>query len=168
MGSAFFFNENLEFPNILNGLPGDYLSNEILETVCTSQGESIFFTTNLMINQKMDLRKLLYLLKDHVDFFRWEPPEKQEVTPVNIILNLLKVSKSTGGVFKMFKVSKNLLLKSNWVGRLGGRGKIEASNGELVFLVATETGLEMEGDEGSEDGSEDEDDEDEEEEEEKF
>ena len=38
----------------IHGLPGAYLSNEILETVCTVSG----IQTNLMIDKDMDLRKL--------------------------------------------------------------------------------------------------------------
>ena len=163
--------DELGYDISLFGLPGDYLSNLILETVCTFGGIGAVFTTNLMIDQKMDLRKLIRLLNDNVDYrtihFNWdlqsEDSENQEVAPVvNTILELL-----AGGGFLSFEVPKKLLLQSDWVGRLGGRGKVESSKYQKVLVEKTEMGLKMNDDneddseegseEGSEDGSEDED-----------
>ena len=155
------------------GLPGLHLTHEILETVSTSKGKNVLFesNTNLMIDQAMVLRKLTCLLKNHIDHFYWfgslmssEDPEKQEIAPLNAILDLL--DSNSNGAFETFEIPKSLLLKSNWVQRLGGRAEMKASSWDVLKIAHTETGLEWERDdeEESEDGGEEDQDEDGEEE----
>ena len=160
-GTITFLKRTLEEEGTLSiyGLPGLHLTDEILETVCTSKGKyALFaFSTNLMINQGMDIRKLTCLLKDHVYYFNWfgnmmsEDSKKQEMAPLNTILDLL--DRKSNGVFDTFDIPKILLLRSNWVKRLGGRAKLEALNGDVVKIVHSETGLRLGKDE--EEGSED-------------
>ena len=99
----------------------------------------------------MDLRKLACLLKDHVEVLNWdlllEDSEQQEVAPLNAILDLL--ASKNNGLFNSLNVPKPLLLKSKWVGRLGGEAKLEAEYGDVVNINHnssswdTEPGLEM-------------------------
>ena len=99
----------------------------------------------------MDLRKLACLLKDHVEVLNWdlqpEDSEQQEVAPLNTILDLL--ASKNNGLFNSLKVPKPLLLKSKWVGRLGGEAKLEAEYGDVVYINHntsswdTEPGLEI-------------------------
>ena len=63
------------------------------------------------------------------------------MAPLNAILDLLG-SKGNGN-FDALHVSKNLLLKSNWVGRLGGKAMVEARYGDLINIFKTRTGLKM-------------------------
>ena len=117
----------------------------------------------------------IYQLKDHVhvDHLRWEmrskDSEKQEVAPFDAILDLL--GSKNNGAFCSLAVPKNLLLKSSWVERLGGRAKVESSNEAnegLIQIVHTKTGLEIEEDSEDEGGSENEDDEEEDKDEEDY
>ena len=129
------------------GLPGVYLSNKILETAFTVSG----IHTNLMIDQDMDLRQLTRQLKDHVTYLHWVVKDsvKQQVAPFNAILDLL--GSKSNGAFRLLEVPKNLLLKSSWLERLGGRAKIESSYEDLITIAHTETGLEIEDDLDDED-----------------
>lgn len=123
------------------GLPGVYLSNELLETVCSSVKEGVVeLTTNLKIDQSMDLGTLTCLLKDNVHYLHWdlhwdsEDLEKQEVAPLNAILDVLLGSASQGK-FESLEVPKSLLLKSDRVGRLGGRANVEAAqDGDCIRI----------------------------------
>ena len=161
--STTFLKKTLKIPGkektmSIYGLPGVCMSNEMLETLlCTTKGENVSFYTNLMIDQNMDLGKLTCLMMDHVKFLSWDMnPEdwrKQEAAPVNAILDLL--GSKNNGIFEELEVPKILLLKSGWVGRLGGRGKVESLDRDFIHIAHAETGLVME------DGEEDEDDEDE-------
>ena len=123
------------------GVPGLHLTNEILETVCTISSKPVDLATNLIIDQKMDLRKLA----NAVDFLDLdmlpEDWEEQEVTPLNAILDLQ--DGNDNGVFGALAVPKNLLLKSKWVERLGGRAKLETSIGNVIYTVHTRTGLQI-------------------------
>ena len=80
-----------------------------------------------------------------VDFLDWdmmsEDSEKQEVAPLNAMLDLQ--DGKDNGVFEGFAVPKILLLKSNWVERLGGKAKVEESGGDgnVIYTAHTPTGL---------------------------
>ena len=123
------------------GLPGLHLTNEILETICTISRKPVDLATNLTIDLKLDLRKLA----SSVDFLEWdmvaEEWEEQEVAPLNAILNLQ--DGKDNGVFEGLAVPKNLLLKSSWVERLGGKSTLEASigSGNVIYTAHTRTGL---------------------------
>ena len=125
--------------------PGHYLTIETLETACNITRENVFFKTNLLIDQNMDLRKLTCLLKDYICDLKWhvqsEDSEKQKVAPLNAILDLL--GSEGNGDFEALHVSKKLLLKSNWVGRLGGRAMVEARDGDVINIFKTTSGLKM-------------------------
>ena len=54
--------------------------------------------------------------------------ESQEVSPINAILDLL--GSGNHGAFLLLGLPIELLLKSHWVERLGGRGKVEAHEDE--------------------------------------
>ena len=134
------------------GLPGVCLTNEILETAFKALAYyCVLFNTNLITHKNMDLRKLACLLKDHVEVLNWdlllEDSEQQEVAPLNAILDLL--ASKNNGLFNSLNVPKPLLLKSKWVGRLGGEAKLEAEYGDVVYINHntsswdTEPGLEM-------------------------
>ena len=121
---------------LIYGLPGLHLTNEILETICTRK--PAFFSTNLLIDQNVDLKKLAGSLV----FLSWDvDPEKQEVAPLNAILDLQ--GGQDYGVFLGLDVPKDLLLKSNWVGRLGGRARVEESIDNMICVLHTENGLEI-------------------------
>ena len=123
------------------GVPGLHLTNEILETICTISRKPVDLATNLMIDQKINLKKLAC----SVDFLDWdmmsEDSEKQEVAPLNAMLDLQ--DGKDNGVFEGFAVPKILLLKSNWVERLGGKAKVEESGGDgnVIYTAHTPTGL---------------------------
>ena len=134
------------------GLSGVCLTNEILEAAFKALAYyCVLFNTNLITHKNMDLRKLACLLKDHVEVLNWdlqpEDSEQQEVAPLNAILDLL--ASKNNGLFNSLNVPKPLLLKSNWVGRLGGEAKLEAEYGDVVYINHntsswdTEPGLEM-------------------------
>jgi hypothetical protein len=121
---------------VIYGLPGLHLTNEILETICTNQ--RAFFSTNILIDQNVDLKKLAGFLV----FFSWfVDPEKQEVTPLNAILDLQ--GGKDNGAFLGLDVPKDLLLSSNWVGSLGGRARVEESTRTMICILHTENGLEI-------------------------
>ena len=109
-----------------------------------------------MIDQNIDLKKLACPLKDYVHDLKWYiqsiDSEKQKAAPLNAILDQLA---SKNDNFDAVHISKKLLLKSNWVGRLGGRALVEARDGNLINIFKTRTGLKM----LDEDGEESEDDE---------
>ena len=134
------------------------LSYEVLENICTSSNVEnfpgdenlLFFRTNLMIDQNIDLKKLKYLLKNHVDLMHWlidmENVEDQAVAPLNAILDQLhgraydqSCDLETGedhGVFLQLTLPKQLLLKSHWVERLGGKEKVnEVDSDNLLANV---------------------------------
>ena len=134
------------------------LSYEVLENICTSSNVEnfpgdenlLFFRTNLMIDQNIDLKKLKYLLKNHVDLMHWlidmENVEDQAVAPLNAILDQLhgraydqSCDLETGedhGVFLQLTLPKQLLLKSHWVERLGGEEKVnEVDSDNLLANV---------------------------------
>ena len=116
------------------------LSYEILEHICTFFDEPIqFFRTDIMVDQNFDLSKLQNLLKNHVIRMQWnldlDDVEDQDVAPLNAILDQLhgrdngqSCDMETGedhGVFLQLSLPKQLLLKSNWVERLGGKEKVD-------------------------------------------
>ena len=134
------------------GLSGVCLTNEILEAAFKALAYyCVLFNTNLITHKNMDLRKLACLLKDHVEVLNWdlllEDSEQQEVAPLNAILDLL--ASKNNGLFNSLNVPKPLLLKSKWVGRLGGEAKLEAEYGDVVYINHnssswdTEPGLEI-------------------------
>ena len=113
----------------ISGLPGVQMSYEILEAICWNKTSPLMFRTNLIIGQNMDVLKLTEFLKHHVRL--WDigimmekDLESQEVAPINAILDLL--GSGNHGAFLLLGLPIELLLKSHWVERLGGRGKVEA------------------------------------------
>ena len=121
----------------INGLSSVSLSYEVLETIFTMSENFIDFTTSLMIDKNIDTTKLKDLLKHHVSTMILdvddEDVETQDVAPVNAILELLggqncDMLPSDVGHDRMFTglmLTKELLLKSHWVERLGGRRKVD-------------------------------------------
>ena len=65
------------------------------------------------------------------------------MAPINAILDVL--GSKDPGVFHSLTLPKDLLLKSHWVQRLGGRVKVEGLDGDNPFLttVHTKSGLEI-------------------------
>ena len=133
-GTNAFIGKTLTYgPNVgtieINGLPGVQLSNEVVETLYTISRKNPIgsLNTNLMIGQKIDLEKLMSLLKHVGELERRinvEDCDNQEVAPVNAILDLLG-SKDHGN-FDSLLLPKELLLKSQFLVRLGGRANVEA------------------------------------------
>ena len=99
-----------------------------------------------MIDQNIDLPKQ-NLLKNHVDHMHWpidkENEKDQDVAPLNAILDQLhgreygqSCDMETGedhGVFLQLSLPKQLLLKSNWVERLGGKEKVDEFGSDYFF-----------------------------------
>ena len=132
----------------LHGLAGITLSYEVLKTICTTfKQNTLIFNTNLMIDQNIDPINLKDLLKHHVTYMNWEINEEdlenQGMAPINAILDVL--GSKDPGVFHSLTLPKDLLLKSHWVQRLGGRVKVEGLDGDNPFLttVHTKSGLEI-------------------------
>ena len=153
----------------ISGPSGVQLSNEVAETICTNSKKPIFIVdTYLTIGQNMDLEKLMQVLKHVISLgLNVKDCDNQALAPINTILDLL-ASKDHGKLDYVF-LSKELLLKSHWLERLGGRAKVEAfvTDAPYFQIKHTQTGLKIvdpyNWDEGSEDeGSEDEGSEDEE------
>ena len=98
----------------------------------------LFFRTNLMIDQNIDLSKLQNLLKNHVYLMHWHidmfSVEDQDVAPLNAILDQLDgreygqscnlETSEDHGMFSQLSLPKELLLKSHWVERLGGKEEL--------------------------------------------
>ena len=122
----------------------DYLSYEVLETICKEKPIH-FGVSNLMID-KSNMTKLAHLLKHNVRSMQWlKTNENQDVASLNVLLDLL--DSKDPGMFKKLFVEKDLLLKSHWVEKLGGKSKVEASaikvaRTSIVSLWA-ELGLKM-------------------------
>ena len=139
----------------INGLSSVSLSYEVLETIFTMSEDFIYFTTSLMIDKNIDTTKLKDLLKHHgASTFDMERVETQDVAPVNAILDLLDgqscdLEEGHVGHDQMFTklmLTKELLLKSHWVERLGGRRKvddIEDEDDSIVVLHDHEFGLRL-------------------------
>ena len=88
--------------------------------------------------------------------------ENQELVPINAILDLL--GSKDHGKFKLLGLPKELVVKSDWLERLGGRTKVEAcKDGEIgsVRIKRTKSGLKLlnantdEEDESEDDSDED-------------
>ena len=106
----------------------DYLTYEVLETICKAKPIGLGLK-NLMIN-KSNMTKLAHLLKHNVRSMQWlETNENQDVASLNVLLDLL--NSKDPGMFKFLLVKKDLLLKSHWVEKLGGKSKVEASAKKL-------------------------------------
>ena len=117
----------------LYGLTGINLSYEVVETIIANI--NLDFNTNLVIDQNIDSTNLKDLLKHQVTYMNLEmneeDQENQEVAPINAILDLL--GSKDRGLFESFILPKELLLKSHWLERLGGRVKVEAFDGDYPF-----------------------------------
>ena len=113
-----------------------------------------------MIDQNIDLSKLQNLLKNHVDHMHWlidmENVEDQDEAPVNAILDQLHgrdygqncdpENAEDHGMLVQLSLPKQLLLKSHWVERLGGKEKVnEVGSDDLLANVYHdhESGLKM-------------------------
>ena len=120
----------------------DYLSYEVLETIC--KAKPIHFGVNNLMIDKSNMTKLAHLLKHNVRSMQWlETNENQDVASLNVLLDLL--NSKDPGMFKFLLVKKDLLLKSHWVEKLGGKSKVEASATKRTsdVLLVAETGLKM-------------------------
>ena len=61
--------------------------------------------------------------------------------PYNAILDLL--GSSNPGVFRGFELHQDMLLKTDWVDRLGGEAKVEEIRAILASVFRTKNGLEL-------------------------
>ena len=73
-----------------------------------------------------------YLLSRHCSGeFLWnmdvEDSEKQEAAPINTILDQLARWAHSDGCLKQVTLPRELVLKSHWLEKLGGRAKLEAA-----------------------------------------
>ena len=92
---------------------------------------------------KSNMTKLAHLLKHNVQRMQWmNTNENQDVASLNVLLDLL--NSKDPGMFKQLFVEKDMLLKSHWVEKLGGKSKVEASAMKGVLIVqVSESGLKM-------------------------
>ena len=132
-------------PIRITGPPGVQFSNEVLETIFTIYKYPITLSTSLIIGQDIDLVRLKYLLSRHVsgDVY-WdmnaEDLEKQEVAPINTILDQLSRWTHShsywDGNFDRVCLPRELVMKSHWLENLGGRARVKAEEaiGETNIL----------------------------------
>ena len=132
-------------PIRITGPPGVHFSNEVLETIFTIYKYPITLSTSLLIGQDIDLARLKYLLSRHVsgDVY-WdmnaEDLEKQEVAPINTILDQLSRWTHShsywDGNFDRVCLPRELVMKSHWLENLGGRARVKAEEaiGETNIL----------------------------------
>ena len=91
---------------------------------------------------KSNMTKLAHLLKHNVQRMQWmNTNENQDVASLNVLLDLL--NSKDPGMFKQLFVEKDMLLKSHWVEKLGGKSKVEASARMSNILLGAESGLKM-------------------------
>ena len=158
-------------PITIYGPPGVQFSNEVLETIFTIYDYPIALITSLVIGQNIDLTKLKYLLSHYVaGYVDWTMNavdlEKQEVGPIDTILDQLARWAHWEGGLEKVTFPTELVLKSHWLDKLGGREKVEANSEAsglgIVSIDSKRSGLRLvEYDEGGNEIVEDEDDEEE-------
>ena len=136
----------------ITGPPGVQFSNEVLETIFTVYKYPITLSTSLMIGPNIDLVKLKHLLSRHVSgFVDWEMNaedlEKQEAAPINTILDQLARWAHWDGCLDRVNLPRELVLKSHWLEKLGGRAMVEAGDayGEtnILSINSVRSGLKL-------------------------
>ena len=112
-----------------------FFTTQLLETICANSAERLCIKTSLMIG-KPNLNIFLDLLKQHVVLFSIEVfgwfPDNAVVEPYNAILDLL--GSKQPGVFRGLELHHSMLLKTDWVDRLGGAAKVKAGKNGLSCL----------------------------------
>ena len=120
-----------------------YLTTQLLETICANSAETLFIHTDLFIGKK-NFPKFLDLLQQHVALFSLENewfPDNIEVEPYNAILDLL--GSKNAGVFRGLELHQDMVLKTDWVDRLGGAAKVKEIKAPYSCMFHTNNGLKL-------------------------